>query len=71
MQSQERRDEKRITIATALCLFIVVVTVGTIAGWAVETTFRPGRVVDNALGVAFWCAAGVIPIAYLIRSIRR
>jgi glycerol uptake facilitator-like aquaporin len=71
MQSQSQRDEKTITIATALVLFVLVLAVGAAAGWAVNSALDVAPEINTAFAIAIWCAAGVIPIAYLVRSTRR
>lgn len=68
MQSQEERDEKTVTIATALGLFVLILLVGAAAGWAVNSAFDVAHGLNTVLTIVVWCVAGVVPIVYLIRA---
>jgi glycerol uptake facilitator-like aquaporin len=70
VQSQGQRDDKTITIATALVIFVLVVAVGSVAGWAVNSAVDVAQVINRAFVILVWCAAGEIPVAYLVRTDR-
>jgi len=71
VQAQQQRDEKTITIAIALVLFVLVLATGAAARWAANWAFDMTQQVDAAFAFATWCAAGLIPLVYLIRAVKR
>ncbi len=68
MQPQEQRDEKTVTIATALALFVLILVVGGAAGWALNSAFDVTPGLNTVLTVAVSCVAGAASIDYLIRA---
>ena len=71
MQTQERRDETTVLIASALGLFCLVIAVGALSLWAGGTLVHLSDATVSSLGRAIAATAGVVLVVYLVRTHRR
>lgn len=71
MQDPQSRDEKTVTIATGLGLFCLVLAIGGIALWGVESLLELSGSVMTPILWALIVAAVIAPAIYVFRAGRR
>ncbi len=68
MQTREQRDEKTVSIATALGLFCLAIAVGALGLWAATSFLGLRSSAASSLGWVLIIAAGGLLVGYLVRA---